>query len=42
MLVDEESRSISTLERHFNKKINLRSLAYFHIEQYEVIDRPKR
>ena len=42
MLVDEESRSISTLERHFNKKIHLRSLAYFHIEQYEVIDRPKR
>lgn len=39
MLVDEEAGSISQFEHDFNKKIHLRSLNYFHIEQYEIIDK---
>jgi ribonuclease G len=39
MLVDEEANSVLQLERKYNKKIQLRALNYFHMEQYEVIDR---
>jgi len=39
MLVDEEASAISQLENDLNKKIQFRSLNYFHIEQYEVLDK---
>ncbi len=39
MLVDEEALMVSNLEYALNKKISLRSINYFHIEQYEVIEK---
>ncbi len=39
MLIDEEAISISRLEHLSNKKIALRPINYFHIEQYEVIEK---
>jgi len=42
LLVDEEATTISGMEKEFNKKIHLRAINYFHIEQYEVIERSPR
>ncbi len=39
MLVDEEAMSLSRIERKYNRKIHLRPINYFHIEQYEVIEK---
>lgn len=39
MLVDEEAPAISRIERAYKKKFSLRSINYFHIEQYEVFDK---
>ena len=39
MLVDEEGLAISHLEGKYKKKIQLRAINYFHIEQYEVIEK---
>ena len=39
MLVDEEAPAISRIERLYKKKFSLRSINYFHIEQYEVFDK---
>ena len=37
MLLDEEAPGVARLERATGKKIMLRSLSYFHIEQYELL-----
>jgi len=39
MLLDEENQGIVNMERNTGKKIMLRSLPYFHLEQYEVLQR---
>ncbi|RJO74296.1 MAG: Rne/Rng family ribonuclease [Myxococcales bacterium] len=39
MLVDEEAALIAMIERQYKKKIQLRAISYFHMEQYEVIER---
>jgi len=39
MLLDEEAPGVSRLERATGKKIMLRSLPYFHIEQYELLSK---
>ncbi len=39
MLSDEESAGITRLEKEIGKKIHIRSLPYFHIEQYEVVEK---
>lgn len=39
MMSNEESQGLSRLESEIDKKIFLRSLPYFHLEQYEVMER---
>ena len=39
MLADEEANSVSQWEKAFSKKINLRPINYFHLEQYEILDK---
>ncbi len=39
MMSNEESQGLSRLESEIDKKIFLRSLPYFHVEQYEVMER---
>ena len=39
MLIDDEAEMIAFLERRYKKKIHVRALNFFHLEQYEVIER---
>ncbi len=40
LLYEEEGETIAALEKQYKKTLVIRGLVYFHIEQYEVIEKP--